>query len=149
MESRSRFRAIQRESQALKSMGQAAGVDALLQALGAVPPVAQALLEGTLTLPNTLSNLVCTNVPGPLKPLYLMERRMLEHYPWVPLGWRMGMSIAVMSYDDGLFFAVTADEHAPDDIGRMAPLIGEAFEELFEASGSARPIVPVRVAASS
>lgn len=128
-----RFRAIQRESQALKSIGQAAGVDALLRAFGLAPPVAQALLEGTLTLPNTLSNLVCTNVPGPLQPLYLMEHRMVEHYPWVPLGWRMGMSVAVMSYDEGLWFSVTGDERAPDDIGSIAAFIGEAFDELRDA----------------
>ncbi len=128
-----RFRAIQRESRALKSGGQAAGVDALLRVIGAVPPIAQAMLEGTLTLPNTLSNLVCTNVPGPLQPLYLMEHRMVEHYPWVPLGWRMGMSVAVMSYDEGMYFSVTGDERAPDDIGRIATFIGEAFDELLDA----------------
>lgn len=135
-----RFRAIQREAQSLKSIGQAAGVDALLRVLGAVPPVAQALLEGTLTLPNTLSNLVCTNVPGPLQPLYLMERRMVEHYPWVPLGWRMGMSVAVMSYDEGLYFSVTGDEQAPEDIGRIAAFIGEAFDELRDAVDVPWPI---------
>lgn len=135
-----RFRAIQQESRSLKSIGQAAGVDALLRALGMAPPVAQALLEATLTLPNTLSNLVCTNVPGPLQPLYLMEHRMVEHYPWVPLGWRMGMSVAVMSYDEGLYFSVTGDERAPDDIGSIATLIGEAFDELREAIDVAYPV---------
>jgi len=128
-----RFRTIHREAQALKSVGQATGLDALLRVIGAVPPLAQALLEGTLTLPNTLTNLVCTNVPGPMQPLYLMERRMVEHYPWVPLGWRMGMSVAVMSYDEGLYFSVTGDERAPDDIGRIAEFISEAFEELRDA----------------
>ena len=129
-----RFRAIHRESHSLKDIGQSRGVDALLQLIGASPSAVHSLIGGTLTLPNTLSNLVCTNVPGPLAPLYLMGRRMIEHYAWVPLGWRMGMSVAVMSYDSGLYFSVSGDEHAPDDISRVAPLLGDAFRELRVAA---------------
>ena len=129
-----RFRAIHRESRTLKEIGQARGVDALLQLIGASPSAVHSLIGGTLSFPNTLSNLVCTNVRGPLTPLYLMGHRMVEHYPWVPLGWRMGMSVAVMSYDRGLYFSFSGDERAPDDIHRVAPLLVDAFRELRVAA---------------
>src|SRR5438270_9121960 len=36
-------------------------------------------------LPITPFNLVCTNVPGPQSPLYLLGHKMLEWYPYVPV----------------------------------------------------------------
>jgi hypothetical protein len=119
----------------LKGAGQASGIDELLALTGALPGFAQALVGRTLTLNNWLSNLVCTNVPGPLVPLYLMGRRMVDHYPWVPLGWRMGMSVAIMSYDAGLYFSFSADEHAPAGIERITSDLAESFEELRAAAG--------------
>lgn len=137
-----RFEAIHAESRLLKDIGQAQGVDDLLRLIGMSPAPVHALLGRSLSLPNTLSNLVCTNLPGPLVPLYLMGHRMVEHYPWVPLGWRMGMSVAVMSYDTGLAVSVSGDEHAPDDVRLVAPYVGDAFRELREAAGVAPVTAP-------
>jgi len=138
------FAAVHEESKALKDAGQAAGVDELMRVIGAGPAPMQALLGRWLTAPNTLSHLVCTNVPGPLVPLYLMGHRMTEHYPWVPLGWRMGMSVAVMSYDTSLSFGFSVDRQAPDDVERLATLLRDAFDDLRDAAGvpPAEPPVP-------
>jgi WS/DGAT/MGAT family acyltransferase len=130
-----RFEAIHAESRSLKDVGQAQGVDDLLRIMGLAPAPVHALLGRTLSVPNTLSNLVCTNVPGPLRPLYLMGHRMVEHYPWVPLGWRMGIGVALMSYDSEIYFAFSGDRHAPDDVHLLAPYLGDAFRELREAAG--------------
>lgn len=129
-DARERFRTIHAEVSELKKQQQAAGIEELMERLGDLPPAVHALTGRTLVMPNNLTNLIFTNVPGPLQPLYLQGHRMLHHYPWVPLGWRMGLSAAVMSYDAGLYFAVTADRETPGDIDVIARGIRNAFDEL-------------------
>jgi WS/DGAT/MGAT family acyltransferase len=144
-----RFNVIHGEVKSLKETGQAAGLEVLASALGMLPAPVHALLGRTLTMPNTLANMVCTNVPGPLAPLYLMGHRMTAHYPWVPLAWRMGMSVAVMSYDKGMYFAFSGDANAPDDVPSIAGHLADAFAELrgragvraSAGEGEAEPIV--------
>jgi WS/DGAT/MGAT family acyltransferase len=135
------FAAIHEESTTLKEAGQAAGIDQLMRTIGGGPAPLTAALGRWLTSPNTLSHMVCTNVPGPLVPLYLMGHRMAEHYPWVPLGWRMGMSVAVMSYDTALGFGFSVDRDAPGDVERLAGLLRDAFDDLRDAAGL-RPAEP-------
>ena len=106
-----------------------------MQVLGRLPAQAHALLGQTLSLPNMLSNLIVTNVPGPLAPLYLMGHRLVEHYPWVPLGWRMGLSVALMSYDRAIWFGFTADRDTPGDIDALAGYLAACHRELREAAG--------------
>lgn len=134
-DSLARFHAIHLESAHAKEAGQPSGVDALMRIVGRLPAVSHAALSRTLSMPNTISNLICTNVPGPLVPLYCMGHHMVEHYPWVPLGWRMGLSVAVMSYDRALWFGIVADEKTPGDIDRLAQHLGDCFGELRDAAG--------------
>ncbi len=136
---RERFRVIHDEVAALKEQQQAAGIEELMDLLGELPPALHAFTGRTLTLPNLLTNLICTNVPGPLQPLYLLGHRMEDHYPWVPLGWRMGLSVAIMSYHTGLYFAVTADRKTPGDIDLITAGISDAFDELRAATTVPEP----------
>jgi diacylglycerol O-acyltransferase len=130
-----RFQAIHADVTSLKQSRQSAGLEELFALLGRMPAPLQALTGRTLTVPNMLTNMVCTNIPGPLAPLYCMDHRMVAHYAWVPLGWRMGMSMAVMSYDTGIYFSVTADEQVPGDIAPIAGYLSDAFDELRECYG--------------
>ena len=66
-------------------------------------------------LPQTSVNTVTTNVPGPQYPLYLAQRRMLEAFPFVPLGGHVRIGVAIFSYDGGINFGITSDlDTAPD-----------------------------------
>ncbi len=127
-----RFRAIHQEVSQLKAAQQAAGVDEVGQLLKNAPPLLHFGLGSALTSPNLLTNLICTNVPGPLVPLYCMGHRMVAHYPWVPLGWRMQLSIAIMSYDRGLYFSVSGDERLKDEPCGLADALSEEFSALRE-----------------
>ena len=129
-DARKRFRTIHKEIFELEKNRQSAGVEEAMELLGELPPILHALTGATLTLPNFLTNLICTNVPGPRSPLYMLGHRMVEHYPWVPLGWRMGLSVAVMRYDAGLYFGITGDHQMPGDINIIATGIRESFDEL-------------------
>jgi len=107
---------------------------------GATPAPLQALLE---PLANILLsppfNLVCTNVPGPPFPLYVLGHVMLTTYPYVPIGNVMGMNCAVQSYNDKLYFGLTGDVSAAPDLDRLKVFIDEAFADLYKAAGLNRP----------
>src|SRR5262249_33412152 len=55
-------------------------------------------------LPISLCNIICTNVPGPQMPLYLMGHKMLKWYPWVPIGGLMGINCAILTYNGTAYF---------------------------------------------
>ena len=106
--------------------------------LGSAPPPLQAAFWGGLpflTLPVSLFNVICTNVPGSPVPLYTVGRRMLASYPQVPTGWELGVGIAAQTYDGKLFFGLTADTHAAPDVARLRDFIRDSFEELCRAAG--------------
>jgi WS/DGAT/MGAT family acyltransferase len=129
-----RFRAVHGEIVHLKETDQAGGLDRLSSFIGLTPPALQRFLAARLSAPNFIYDLVCTNVPGPRMPLYCMGHRMTEHHPWVPIGWRAGLGVAVMSYNQGLYFSLTADQSVLSDLDRLAGYISEAFDELYEAA---------------
>jgi len=86
-------------------------------------------------LPVTPFNMVCTNVPGPQFPLYLLGRRMLHWYPYVPVGGEMSLNCAILSYDGNLGFGFSGDVHAAPDLHRLEKLLQLSFAELQGAAG--------------
>jgi len=118
--------------------------------LGTVPaPVQELFWRGlpTVPLPVPLLNVICTNVPGSLAPLYLLGRRLLASYPQVPTGYELGIGVAVQSYNGKLCFGITADAHVVPDAERLRDYIGQAFDELAKAAGlrkAHRPAAPRR-----
>jgi diacylglycerol O-acyltransferase / wax synthase len=90
-------------------------------------------------LPITPFNMVCTNVPGPQLPLYLLGHKMLGCYPYVPVGGEMAVNCAIMSYDGTVHFGFSGDVHAAPDLRRMEKLLNESFTELRDAVGIKPP----------
>ncbi|HZQ96038.1 MAG TPA: wax ester/triacylglycerol synthase family O-acyltransferase [Candidatus Sulfotelmatobacter sp.] len=86
-------------------------------------------------LPITPFNLVCTNVPGPQFPLYLLGHKMLDWYPYVPVGGEMAVNCAILSYNGTVYFGFSGDVHAAPDLKRMEKLLQESFAELRDAVG--------------
>ena len=90
-------------------------------------------------LPITPFNLVCTNVPGPQVPLYLLGHKMLHCYPYVPVGGEMAVNCAILSYNGAFYFGFSGDSHAAPDLRRMPTLLQESFVKLREATGIRPP----------
>ena len=90
-------------------------------------------------LPITPFNLVCTNVPGPQFPLYLLGHKMLDWYPYVPVGGEMAVNCAVLSYNGKVYFGFSGDVHAAPDLKRLEDLAKTSFWELREAVGITLP----------
>ena len=108
--------------------------------IGMFPTSAQALGGHILShLPFTPFNMVCTNVPGPQYPLYLLGHKMLHCYPYVPVGGEMAMNCAILTYNGAAYFGFSGDVHAAPDLRRLEALLQASFAELREAAGVRPP----------
>jgi diacylglycerol O-acyltransferase len=103
--------------------------------IGMFPSAMQALAGPMVSrLPITPFNLVCTNVPGPQYPLYLLGHKMLRWYPYVPVGGEMAVNCAILSYDGTMYFGFSGDVHAAPDLRRLEEFLKLSFEELGDAA---------------
>ncbi len=108
--------------------------------IGMFPTSAQALGGHILSrLPFTPFNMVCTNVPGPQVPLYLLGHEMLQCYPYVPVGGEMALNCAILTYNGTAYFGFSGDAHAVPDLRRLEKLLQSSFTELREAAGVEPP----------
>ncbi len=124
----------------LKQSGQAIAAERLTAMGGFAPAVLLALGGRVATrLPQSSVNTVTTNVPGPQKPLYLAGRRMLEAFPFVPLGGHVRIGVAIFSYDGGINFGVTGDLDTARDIDVLCRGIERGVEQLLGKPTTAPP----------
>ena len=108
--------------------------------LGTIPTAAQVLVGPIASqLPLGLCNIICTNVPGPKTPLYLLGHKMLRCYPYVPIGGDMGVNCAVLTYDGTAYFGFTGDVHAAPNLGRLEKFLTTSLAELQKAIGIGPP----------
>ncbi len=137
-----RVQALHDQMQHLKASGQAVAAERLTAMSGFAPGMLLALGGRVATrLPQSSVNTVTTNVPGPQKPLYLAGRRMLEAFPFVPLGGHVRIGIAIFSYDGGINFGVTGDLDTARDIDVLCCGIEHGVEQLLGKPASAFPHV--------
>ena len=138
-----RLLAVHEQMQDLKQSGQAVAAERLTALSGFAPAMLLALAGRVGTrLPQSAVNTVTTNVPGPQKPLYLVGRRMLEAFPFVPLGGNVRIGIAIFSYDGGINFGVTGDRDSADDIDVLCRGIEDGVAELLRTGTEAGQPVP-------
>jgi diacylglycerol O-acyltransferase len=128
-----RLHKIREQTEGLKKGNQAGAVELLMRLASGVPVPMQAMAG--VTMNNTVMNMICTNVPGPMIPLYCVGHLLLDHYPLVPLSLNMGLGVGVTSYNHRLFFGMMADPKAMADIDLLKECIDESFLELRAAAG--------------
>jgi WS/DGAT/MGAT family acyltransferase len=130
-----RFQHINRKTQAGKSARAAESFNMLVSLVGILPASVQAVVGAMATFPLPPVNMVATNVPGPQVPLYLLGRRMIDYYPYVPVGYGVGCGCAILSYDQKLYFGLTSDARAMPDVESLNTFLEESFVELRKAAG--------------
>lgn len=117
--------------------GRAVGADRLAALSGFAPPTLHALgARAASGLTRRMFSLVVTNVPGPQLPLYAAGAQMTEMFPILPLTPGQAVSIALTSYNGGVYFGVNGDRDAMRDVGLLAGLIEESLAELVAAIDS-------------
>ena len=137
-----RLQTVRAQMDSLKQSGQAVAGEVLTSLSGFAPPLLLALGgRAAARSPNLGVQLGVTNVPGPQQLLRTLGRRLLESFPFVPLIGNVRISIAIFSYDGGLYFGVTGDYDSADDIGVLTKGIQRGVAELLRLS---RPAGPAR-----
>ena len=130
-----RLQSLHEQMQHLKRSGQAVAAERLTALSGFAPGMLLSLAGRVGTrLPQSSVNTVTTTVPGPQQPLYLSGRRMLEAFPFVPLGGHVRIGVAIFSYDGGINFGVTGDYDTAPDIGVVCDGIESGIQELLSTT---------------
>jgi CBS domain-containing protein len=93
-------------------------------------------------------NVVCTNVPGPREPRYVLGRRIVAIHPIVPLFEGLGLGFAILSYADQLSIAAAADPALIPDVETITDAIATELDALVAALGLEAPSVEARPPAS-
>jgi diacylglycerol O-acyltransferase len=135
-----RLAAVRRQMEHLKHSHEAVAGDVLVEMSGFAPAMLLSIALRTAThVPQRSVNTVTTNVPGPQRPLYVAGRRMLECFPYVPLGGHVRVGVAIFSYDGRLTFGVTGDYDRAPDIEVLCAGIERSMSELADAAAIGRP----------
>ena len=99
---------------------------------GMIPAPLQSILGQIADLPFPPFNMVATNVPGPQVPLYLAGKKMLVQYPYVPIGYGLGLGCAIFSYNQNLYFGLSSDAQAMPDVEKFKEILDEVFVDLMQ-----------------
>jgi len=115
----------------LKRTHQAVGAEILTGMMGFASPALLALgSRAAFGIRQPLVQTVTTNVPGPRFPLFVLGRRLVEIYPYVPIGNSLRIGVAIFSYLDRFSFGITADYNAVPDLDVLAEGIRRGLTEL-------------------
>jgi WS/DGAT/MGAT family acyltransferase len=134
-----RLAQVRAQMQDLKESHQAVAGSTLTSLGGFAPSMLLALAGRVATrAPQRSVNTVTTNVPGPQRAIYLASHRMLEYFPFVPLGGHVRIGVAIVSYDGALNFGVTGDYETAPDIRVLCDGIEAGITELLPRPTASR-----------
>jgi WS/DGAT/MGAT family acyltransferase len=134
-----RLRAVSEQMGQLKKSHVAEATAWLLDVGDLIPSVLLGSLTRAIALvmhrvPQRSFVTVATNVPGPPKTLYLLGRKMLTYYPYVPITQGARVGVAILSYDGQVAFGVTACRDSVPEIATFADALLRSTAELVEAA---------------
>src|SRR5260370_13658288 len=87
-----------------------------------------------LGIPGFGINFVATNVPGVQVPQYIAGHECTDSIGLVPLGATLGYGVAISSYNQKLYFGLTAEPVVMPDVELMKKLIDQVYAELEAAA---------------
>jgi len=56
---------------------------------------------------------------------------MLIQYPYVPIGYGLGLGCAIFSYNQYLYFGLSSDAQAMPDVEKFKEILDEVFADLM------------------
>ena len=130
-----RFNYVNQKTAVMKEAKLAEGLMMFGALYSMIPAPLQSVLGQLADLPFPPFNMVATNVPGPQVPLYLAGRKMTAHYPYVPIGYGLGLGCAIFSYNQSLFFGLSSDALAMPDVEKFNEIMNEVFDDLMSVVG--------------
>ncbi len=124
-----RLRLVSANMARLADEKRAGGAETLLGLSQYAPPTMLAMAARLISHQRP-ANVTVVNVPGPTEPRYCMGARLLEAWPWVGPTETTGPVVSVVSYDDILWFGITADRDLVPDLPYLAERITTAIADL-------------------
>jgi WS/DGAT/MGAT family acyltransferase len=112
-----------------KEAGVPEDADAALKALSYAPRPLQNAAAHALASPRVY-NLVVSNIPGPLIPMYMAGCRLNDAYPVVPLSARHALSVGMTTIGDHACFGLLTDPETLPDSDALARDLDAALDEL-------------------
>ena len=125
-----RFKYVNGKTAVMKEAKLAEGLGMIGALYGMMPAPLQSVIGAIADTPVPPFNMVATNVPGPQIPLYLIGKRLIAQYPYVPIGYGIGLGCAIFSYNQKLYFGLSSDAQAMPDVEKFKELIDDVFEDL-------------------
>ncbi len=125
-----RFNYVHKKTGLMKETHLAEGLGVVGAMYSMLPAPIQSILGAVADLPFPPFNMVATNVPGPQVPLYLVGKKMTAHYPYVPIGYGLGLGCAIFSYNQVLYFGLSSDAQAMPDVEKFKEILDTVFEDL-------------------
>lgn len=132
-----RFKFVHKKTALMKEAHLAEGLGVVGAMYSMLPAPIQSVLGSIADLPFPPYNMVATNVPGPQVPLYLTGKKMVAHYPYVPIGYGLGLGCAIFSYNQVLYFGLSSDAQAMPDVEKFKEILDETFEDLKNYAAAA------------
>jgi WS/DGAT/MGAT family acyltransferase len=132
-----RFAAERKAMEEIRTQNQAQAFAGLQTVSRLFPPALQAL-SSMLAFPQTVTNTISLNIPGPQIPLYLAGHKRLALYPIGPLTANIGLFHATASYNQKLTIGVTVDPHLVPDVWHYTECLQTSFHELHAAAQRVR-----------
>lgn len=152
-----RLKLVNQETERIKAAGYAQALERLMALGDLMPPalLGSAARIGTFSLdaasmlfrvsgykprPNGFlipaigMNFIATNVPGVLVPQYVLGHKCEHQIPLVPLGANLGYGVAILSYNQAMYFGLSADPNLMPDVALMKFFVDEAFAEMRQRS---------------
>lgn len=91
-----------------------------------------------------MTNVCITNVPGPRVPVYMNGARLVNQMGLGPLSDRMGLFIAVTSYNGSMTFGATSCRRTMPDVDFFMECIRDSVAELSEAAQAQQSSTPAK-----
>ncbi len=125
-----RFAHVHKKTALMKETKLAEGLLTVGAMYSMMPAPLQSVIGQLADTPLPPFNMVATNVPGPQIPLYLVGKKLIAQYPYVPVGYGLGLGCAIFSYDKTLYFGLSSDAQAMKDVERFKEILDETFADL-------------------
>jgi diacylglycerol O-acyltransferase / wax synthase len=128
---RARLAEVRRRTQAVKSSPDPFVTYQLLGVTGHLPYEGEQVFVDFFA---TKASLVITNVAGPRQAVHLAGRRVRGTIGWPPESGKLGLGLAIISYDGGLVVGVLADDLLIDDPRRLVTDTCRQLDQLVAGS---------------
>lgn len=129
-----RLHLIREQMEFLKETHQAIGPRAFIGLVAMAPALLAVAAHTALTLRQPVVQAITTSIPGPPFPLYVMGRKLVAMYPYVPIVTGVRISIGTISYLGTLHFGLAGDFDAMPDLDVLGNGIRAGLDELKETA---------------